>query len=124
MSVAIDRAEQELGVHFPALFVAQMRARNGGYVEFAEDGWRLHPFFDTSSKKTATRTADSISRETASFRELAWFPPNGVVIASLDGSCLLLMPEDGGPALGEAVYVWYLDGEGALPAGCDVGDLR
>lgn len=110
---AIRAAEEKLGVHFPLDFVVGMRNRNGGEVRALDDVWSLHPFLDTSDKKKMVRTSNDIVRETMSFREMEWFPQAGVVLASLDGNCLLLLPEEDQPSrLKDEVFVWYMDGGG------------
>ena len=89
-----------------------MESQNGGCVRALDDEWYLHPFLDTSDRKRMVRTSNDIVRETMKFREIEWFPKAGVVLASLNANCLLLLPEDEDPGqLGGEVFVWYLDGD-------------
>lgn len=108
---AIRAAEKKLGIRFPANFIMGMKEHNGGNVRVLDDVWILQPFLDTSDKKRMARTSNDIVRETKSFREMEWFPQEGVVLASLDGNCLLLLPEEGSDQLRDEVFVWYMDGE-------------
>ncbi|MCX4240085.1 SMI1/KNR4 family protein [Paraliomyxa miuraensis] len=110
---AIRATEENLGVRFPIDFVVGMKNRNGGEVQALDDLWSLHPFLDTSDRKKMVRTSNDIVRETMSFREMEWFPQTGVVLASLNGSCLLLLPEEGDPTrLKDEVFVWRMDEDG------------
>jgi hypothetical protein len=48
----IEKAESEPGARFPDLFRGKMMQLNGVGVEVGADCFSLHPFYDTSDKKT------------------------------------------------------------------------
>lgn len=110
---AIRAAEAKLGVRFPDDLVAGMTAMNGGAVRALNDVWPLLPFLDTSDRKRTARTSNDVVRETLSFREMEWFPQEAVVLAALDGNCLLLLPQANDPSrLKDEVFVWHMDAGG------------
>ena len=107
----VEQTEVELGVKFPAAFVARMRASNGGEVVLVEEGdewvWFLYPFFDDLDRRRLRRTCNDIVRETRSAREWSGFPQDGVAIAN-DGSGnqLLFLPHGETRVLRDEVFVW------------------
>ena len=107
----IRATEEELGVRFPASFVAKMLNENGGEVEFGPPGsdwcWQLFPFLDSSDKKRLRRTCNDIVRETEASKKWLGFPPNAVAIGSMDADRLVLLPKtERVDELDHAVYWW------------------
>jgi hypothetical protein len=89
-----------------------MLRSNGGSVDAAGESWELFPFWDQSDRKRLSRTCNDIVRETLSAREMGWFPPQAVAIASNGaGDHLLLLPSPADPStLGPEIHVWRMDG--------------
>lgn len=91
---AIERAEQRLGRRLPTALRERLMRDNGGEIEADGDVWKLHPVFDDTDRKRASRTASHIIRETKSARE-GWygFPEDAVAIAEADnGDLVILLP--------------------------------
>ena len=86
----VEKAEQELGVRFPASFRLKMVAANGGEVAVGTDSFNLHPFFDTSDKKRVKRTCNNIVHETKYARRNFRLPENLVVIGCNGGGDTLV----------------------------------
>ena len=110
----VEETEAKLRVRFPAAFVARMLRMNGGTVSVAGESWQLFPFWDRSDRKRVARTSNDIARETMNAREMSWFPPGGVAIASNGaGDHLLFLPAADDPGtLAPAVYFWDMHGDG------------
>lgn len=110
---ALAAVEAELGCRFPDAYRAGMLKRNGGFVPALGPGWELVPIRDDSARKAVARTWDDVVRQTCAFRrEFPWFPQDAVVLATIDGNCLLLRPGPlGGPELEDEVHAWFADGE-------------
>lgn len=121
----IAETEAALGVTFPAIFKARMSKQNGGevYLGDDEDPWFLHPFFDTTDRKTLARSASDIRRETERARTWPGFPADGVVIAH-DGSGdqLVLRPSVAGE-LGRDVWLFQHAGGELAKVLDDVAEL-
>lgn len=104
----IQAAEQTLGVVLPAAHRAHLRAKNGGEMRAARDVWQVFPVFDTSNRKTMTRSANHIVLETANAHQWTGFPENGVAIAANGtGDLLVLMPGDTVDRLDAQVFHWH-----------------
>ena len=108
----IRAAERELGVCFPGSYAAGMQRANGGEVTFGGLVWTLCPFMDRSERKKLLRTSNDVVRETSRFRGIGWFPPTGVVIATVDSHCLFLSRRNEHPELEDTVLAWFLDADG------------
>ncbi len=78
----ILEAEKKIGARFPESFRQKMMSDNGGEVDAADDDWNLHPFFDTTDKKSLRKTCNHILRETEVTRKWQSFPPNALDIAA------------------------------------------
>jgi hypothetical protein len=65
----IEAAERELGVRLPREFRERLVARNGGELTTtAGDDWQVFPVFDSTNRKTASRSAGHIVLENRSAR--------------------------------------------------------
>jgi hypothetical protein len=104
----VQKAEQDLGVKFPLDFVVELRRMNGGTIVFdGDDAWELHPVWDTSDDKRASRTCNDIVRETRTARAWYGFPQDAVAIADGgDGDLLVLVPGESAVQLSDTVYFW------------------
>ena len=104
----VEETERQLGVKFPASFVAKMLHDNGGEVATPADAWQLRPFLDKSDRKRFARTSDDIVRETAAARKWRGFPPDAIAIGNNGcGDRLVLVPTPGDPnCLSPEVYWW------------------
>lgn len=80
-----------------------MSADNGGEVTLGDEAWFLYPVFDDTDKKRLKRTYQDVVHETTETRGWPGFPEGGVAIAGNGGGDL---PNDGGDALREAVFVF------------------
>lgn len=116
----IEAAERELGVRLPREFRERLVARNGGELTTAGDDWQVFPVFDSTNRKTASRSAGHIVLENRSARGWEGFPPGAVAIASNgSGDLLVLMPKmSSGPLgpLGPQVFVWNHETRKCMPA--------
>jgi hypothetical protein len=113
----IEAAERELGVRLPREFRERLLARNGGELTTAGDDWQVFPVFDTTNRKTASRSAGHIVLENRSARGWEGFPPAAVVIASNgSGDLLVLMPKVATGPLGPQVFVWSHETRKCTPA--------
>lgn len=108
----IVQAESQLGVRFPASFTSPMMMNNGDAVTFLNRTWVVHPFFDDSSRRRLSRSANHLVLETIGARSLEWFPQEAVCIASGDdGDRLVLLPLPNDPStLAAAVHLWEFHG--------------
>ena len=101
----ISAAERELGRDLPGPLRERLKRNNGGDIEvtgYSSDdlGWELHPVFDSSDRKRATRSANHIVRETQEAHSVpeAAPPEESVVIAGNGtGDLLLLLKDDDCP---------------------------
>ncbi len=123
----IRQAEKKLGVRFPAGFVDRMTRLNGGRVQVDQNVFELHPIFDSSDRKRATRTSSHVNRETTYMRE-HWpdFPQEAVVIGQ-DGSGdrLILLPEPSDPlVLSSQVFIWDHETGVVTDIASDFSDLQ
>ena len=105
----IEKAEQDLGVRFPASFRTKMMTMNGGEVGVANDSFHLHPFFNTSDKKRIKRTCNSIVHETRYARQHYRLPEDLILIGSNGGGDTLVYRIGADGVLDTAVY--WLDHE-------------
>jgi hypothetical protein len=102
----VEAAERELGVKLPREYRVRLMARNGGELTTAGDDWQVFPVFDTSNRKTTTRSAGHIVLETRNARATEGFPKEAVAIASNGaGDYLVFMPAPSG-RLGPQVLLW------------------
>ena len=83
--------EEALGYRLPPDYRAHVLRDNGGEIETDDDVWRLVPVRNAKDRKTLSRTADDILRETGRARELPAFPPDGLVVARNEEGDLLLL---------------------------------
>jgi hypothetical protein len=81
----IAEAERELGIVFPPELRERLTLNNGGDIYAESDSWILNPVWDPTDRKTATRSANHIVRETQFARSWRGFPPDAIAVAS-DGS--------------------------------------
>jgi hypothetical protein len=104
----IRQAEEQLGIRLPQDFRDYLLSSNGGELGAAGDDWQIHPVFDSSDRKHASRTASHIVRETQQARDWSGFPPNAVAFANNGGGdFLVFLPSSkASGVLDEAVYVW------------------
>ena len=118
-------AERAIGVRFPVVYAAKLRARNGGYIELRGDEWIMLPVLDDSTKATLKKTFNDIVRETKTARSIAWFPADAVVIGVCNEDYLILR-NDGDQSNGtldQEVYIWHLKDD-IEATGLAVGDLE
>jgi len=103
----VEAAERELGVKLPREYRARLIARNGGELSTAGDDWQVFPVFDTTNRKTTTRSANHIVLETRNARAWEGFPKGAVAIASNGtGDYLVLMPARSSGRLDPQVQLW------------------
>ncbi len=113
----IEAAERELGVRLPREFRERLMARNGGELTTAGDDWQVFPVFDTTNRRTASRSSSNIVLENRSARDWEGFPPGAVAIASNgSGDLLVLMPSMPSGSLGPQVFVWSHETRKSKPA--------
>ena len=103
----IQAAERELGVRLPREYRERLLTRNGGELSTSGEDWQVFPVFDTTNRKTATRSASHIVAENRRLRSWVGFPERAVAIGS-DGSgnVLLFLPLDASGRLDPQVFVW------------------
>ena len=106
--IFITKAEETLGLKFPATFKAKMQNENGGEIEAKSEEWTLYPIFDSSDKKRTKRTANHIIYETNQAKTWAGFPESAIAIASNGcGDQLVFIPSENNPSLlDESIYFW------------------
>jgi hypothetical protein len=96
LPVALDRileAERRLGVEFPPDLKALILQRNGGHLSANGDDWELHPVWDPTDRRTASRSANHVELETRVARSWSRFPPLAVSIGvNSSGDRLVLLP--------------------------------
>lgn len=110
----IVAAERELGFQFPAAWRRSLERLNGGEFVLNGEDWSIHPVWDDSDPKRASRAANDVRRETGEARKWHGFPAAGIALANNgQGDLLIWMP---GLA---SVHRW--DHEEALIE--DLGDL-
>ncbi|UJF25225.1 SMI1/KNR4 family protein [Suttonella sp. R2A3] len=104
----IAETEQTLGLTFPPRFKARMCLSNGGELCTKKAVWQLFPFWDKSSKKHISRTANHIIIETEQAKKWIGFPHEAIAIAANGfGDLLILLPSaKSSKQLGEKLYVW------------------
>ena len=102
----IERAEEELGVKFPASFRNKMMRFNGGGIEVSTDYFELHPFYDTSDKKRIKRTCNSIVHETKTAHDHYRLPINLIVIGNNGGGDVLVYKIEENGNIDPKVY-WF-----------------
>jgi hypothetical protein len=103
----VEAAERELGMKLPREYRARLIARNGGELSTAGDEWRVFPVFDTSNRKTTTRSANHIVLETRGAQEWEGFPKGAVAIATNGmGDYLVFMPAHSSGRLDPQVHLW------------------
>lgn len=104
----IEAAERELGVRLPREYRERLLARNGGELSTADDDWQVFPVFDSTSRKTAGRSANHIVLENRNARSLPGFPQAAVAIASNGaGDFLVFVPAASAQRLDPQVFVWH-----------------
>jgi SMI1 / KNR4 family (SUKH-1) len=81
----ISEAERELGLTLPRELRQRLLRNNGGEILAGGDPWELHPVWDPSDHKRASRSANHIVKETQNARRWEAFPRDAVVVAS-DGT--------------------------------------
>ena len=121
----VQRAEQRLGVEFPAAYVVRMCRQNGGGVIAADDCWHLFPIFDDSDKKRLRRTCNDVVRETVKAGEWLGFPENAIAIASNGtGDKLVLVRDHDDPGrLEHAAYWWDHETDELTRVAADFSEL-
>lgn len=87
----IESAERDLGARLPDPLRRRLIRDNGGEVEVVGDTWQIHPVWDDTTPKTASRTSNHVVRETREARSWPSFPPDGVAIASNGSGDLLIV---------------------------------
>ena len=78
----IEAAERELGVRLPREFRERLLARNGGELTTAGDDWQVFLVFDSTNRKTASRSAGHLVLENRRARGWEGFPPGAVAMAT------------------------------------------
>lgn len=105
--VSVERvkiAEQEIGRPLPQELRERLMRENGGEVtavpiredeqEDFDPYWDLHPVWDDSDRKRASRSANNIAREAKEATGWAHFPEGAVPVASNGtGDRLILLPD-------------------------------
>ena len=94
----IKDAETELGITFPAELRDRLLSNNGGEILAADEPWTLHPVWDPSDRKRASRSANHIVKETEIARQWPGFPADAVAVAT-DGSGDYLILRAGSAAI-------------------------
>lgn len=89
----LREAERELGRSLPKPLRERLLRDNGGEVTITgypdeDEVWQLHPVWDPSDRKRASRSANHIVRET---REAASDLPAGAVVIAANGTGDLLV---------------------------------
>ena len=91
----------------PTGLVARLLRANGGSIEADGEEWILHPVFDDSDQRRATRTAEDIVRATPAAKQWREFPLDSVSVAENGmGDLLILRPSADRAAFDGAVFVW------------------
>ncbi len=98
----ISAAERELGRNLPSPLRERLKRNNGGDIDvsgYSSDDpcWELHPVFDSSDRRHATRSANHIVRETQEAHSVPKAaPPEGSVVIAHNGTgdLLLLLKDD------------------------------
>jgi hypothetical protein len=67
---------------------------NGGELTCDGEVWQIHPVWDPTDRRTATRSANHIARETAEANQRSGFPHGAIVVgANGSGDLLVVLPE-------------------------------
>lgn len=98
--IYLARAETALGRRLPEPFRVRLLADNGGEIVVADEGFRLHPVFDETNRRTIARTVNHIVLETEEARRWHRFPPQAVALASGNADQLILFEWS------DDVYFW------------------
>jgi len=115
----VRETEDRLGGPLPADYVAVLRRRNGWYGVFDDEQWHFFSIFDKTDRKSTSKTAECIDRETTSLRKgFPYFPRDGVVVADNQAGSYLYIRLDGTSDL----FRFELDGATSTRVG-DVGDV-
>lgn len=89
----IAEAEARLGLQLPPALKARLLEANGGEISAAGEDWDLHPVWDPTDRKTASRSANHIEVETRVARSWTDFPAQGVSVAmNASGDRLVIFP--------------------------------
>jgi len=98
----IEDEERRVGMTFPNPLKELLVKSNGGLeVQVNGDTWYLFPVKDTSSRKSAIRSANHIERETYNSKDWSGFPENAIAIGENGcGDKLILLANQNG------IFVW------------------
>jgi hypothetical protein len=89
----ITEAEQRLGLELPPELKTRLLQENGGEVTAAGDDWDLHPVWDPTDRKSASRSANHIEAETRVARSWPGFPAEALSVATnASGDRLVVFP--------------------------------
>jgi hypothetical protein len=103
----IQMAEERLGRKLPAGLIERLLRENGGSIEADGEAWTLHPVFDDSDRRRATRTADDMVRATQAAKAWREFPLDAVSVAENGtGDLLILLPSADQTTFDGTVFVW------------------
>ena len=92
----IAETETAMGVAFPLGMKVRMSRSNGGEITVDGEAWWLYPFRDPTDRRTISRTAEDIRRETEyALAEIAGFPEDGVAIAHNGAGDRLVLRREG-----------------------------
>lgn len=106
----IENTEKELSVKFPPNYRDKMKKDNGGELSSRHcEWWELFHFFDTTNRKTITKTCINIIRETKSAKKWYGLPENAIAIGTdRFGNYLFFLPKKDDPdVLEDVVYAWW-----------------
>jgi|GEM_PF-1318542 len=93
----VHEAEDILGGKLPAAYVAILRKQNGWGGLYDDEPWQFFSILDKTDRKSISKTAESIDRETKALRKHdLGFPDEGVVIADNGAGEYLFVRLDAG----------------------------